>query len=100
MKRIIEKICGTSEISPNFNEIDSSSNYVFNPDVNFQTITLFDSEGNIVNLNSWLECAYYVRGGWTNNISDFINGEQILFIALLIAPFIYLIINKKLLKNE
>jgi len=99
VKKIIEKICGTSKIIPDFNEIDSSPNYVFNPDTNYQTITLFDSEGNVVNLNSWLECAYYVRGGWTNNISDFINGEQILFIALLISPIIYLIINKKLIKK-
>ena len=42
-------------------------------------LRLFDFDGNIVNVNSWLECANYVNGGWTNNISDFTNGEQILF---------------------
>lgn len=99
MKRIIEKICGVSELIPNFNEIDSTPNYVFTPDVNFQTITLFDKEGNIVNLNSWIECAYYVRGGWTNNISDFINGEKFLFLILLLAPILYFIFNKKIKKK-
>lgn len=99
MKRIIEKICGVSDLIPNFNEIDSTPNYVFTPDVNFQTITLFDKEDNIVNLNSWIECAYYVRGGWTNNISDFINGEKILFLILLLAPIFYFIFNKKINKK-
>ena len=23
-------------------------------------------DGNIVNVNSWIECAHYVNGGWDN----------------------------------
>ena len=56
MKKRIEKICGVSENIPNFQEIENSPNFVFSPDESFETITLFDKEGNVVNLNSWLEC--------------------------------------------
>ena len=54
MKKRIEKICGVSENIPNFQEIENSPNFVF-PDESFETITLFDKEGNVVNLNSWLD---------------------------------------------
>ena len=72
-------ICGESDLKPDFEAIGNNPNFVFENDPNFETLRLFDFEGNIVNVNSWLECANYVNGGWTNNISDFTNGEQILF---------------------
>jgi hypothetical protein len=82
MKRKIELICGTSESNPDFEAIDSSSNFVFTPNPDFPPVRLFDLDGNVVFLNSWIECAYYVRGGWTNNVSDFIDGEKILFFLI------------------
>ena len=36
-----------------------------------QTIRLFDIDGNVINVNSWFECANYVNGGWTLNYSNF-----------------------------
>ena len=33
---------------------------------NFDVVVLFDIEGNIINVNSWIECAHYVSGGWFN----------------------------------
>lgn len=99
MKKAIEKICGKTTYIPNFEEIDNSSNFIFTPDANFETIRLFDLEGNIVNLNSWLECAYYVRGGWTNNVSDFINSEKILFFLLLLIPVLYKTLKLKVIKS-
>ena len=72
-------ICGESDLKPDFEAIGTNPNFVFENDPNFESIRLFDFDGNIVNVNSWLECANYVNGGWTNNISDFTNGEQILF---------------------
>lgn len=80
MKNRILKICGESSVRPDFNEIANTPNFVFTPDPNFETVTLFDSVGNVVNLNSWIECAFYVNGGWTNNVSDFYNGEKSVFI--------------------
>lgn len=75
-------ICGESELIPDFEAIGNNPNFVFENDPNFETLQLFDFDGNVVNVNSWLECANYVNGGWTNNVSDFTNGEQILFFVL------------------
>ena len=36
-------------------------------------------EGNIINVNSWIECAHYVNGGWRSKIMMVIGGE-VLFI--------------------
>jgi|TARA_B100000214_G_scaffold375290_1_gene361009 hypothetical protein len=72
-------ICGESDLKPDFEAIGNNPNFVFENDPNFESLRLFDFDGNVVNVNSWLECANYVNGGWTNNISDFTNGEQILF---------------------
>tara|TARA_B000000475_G_C15944167_1_gene426017 strand:- start:93 stop:401 length:309 start_codon:yes stop_codon:yes gene_type:complete len=78
-----EVICGESDLKPDFEAIGNNPNFVFENDPNFETIRLFDIDGNIVNVNSWLECANYVNGGWTNYTSDFVDGERYLFIALL-----------------
>ena len=94
MKRRIEVICGESDLIPNFTEISNSPNYVFIPDPSFNVVSLFDREGNTVNLNSWIECAYYVNGGWTDNLSDFVNGEQIIFFTLVAFSALYLVCKK------
>ena len=90
----IEKICGASNESIDIESIGNDPNFVFVNDPNYETITLFDLEGNIINVNSWLECANYVNGGWTNNVSDFINGERNLFFLTLGSLVIYLIYKK------
>ena len=75
MHKKTKVICGESDLRPNFEEIGNNPNFVFENDPNFETIKLFDIEGNVVNVNSWLECANYVNGSWTNNMSDFYDGE-------------------------
>ena len=102
MKTRIIKICGDSPLIPNFEEISNSPNYVFTPDPNFTKVTLFDVAGNVVNLNSWIECAFYVNGGWTNNVSDFVNGEKTVFLFLVFGSIGYIIFDKflsKIFKN-
>jgi len=86
MNASIKKICGDSEITPNFEEISNDPNFVFPPDPLYETKVLFDLDGNIVNVNSWLECANYVNGGWFSEVSDLINYEQRLFF-ILVAVF-------------
>lgn len=85
-------ICGESDLKPDFEAIGNNPNFVFENDPSYETVRLFDASGNIVNVNSWLECANYVNGGWTDYSSDFVNGEQLLFFALcgLIVLGIYL----------
>ena len=63
MHKRTETICGESSIIPDFEEIGNNPNFVFNPDPNFEPITLFNENGNTVLVNSWLECANYVNGG-------------------------------------
>lgn len=79
MHKKIETICGYSEFKPDFEAIGNNPNFVFENDPSYEAVRLFDVNSNIVNVNSWLECAHYVNGGWTNNYSDFINGEKFLF---------------------
>jgi hypothetical protein len=98
VKNRIFRICGEADIVPNFEEISNNSNYVFTADPAFETITLFDSSNNVVNLNSWTECAYYVNGGWTNNKTDFINGEQIIFFVSIFLISFYFLYEKYLKK--
>ena len=43
-----------------------------------------------------LEIANYVNGNWTNNISDFFNGEKVLFFFLLGFVSVYFVFKKKL----
>tara|TARA_B100001564_G_scaffold167482_1_gene140667 strand:+ start:295 stop:603 length:309 start_codon:yes stop_codon:yes gene_type:complete len=95
MHKKTEVICGISDLKPNFEEIGNNPNFVFENDPNFETIKLFDVEGNIVNVNSWLECANYVNGGWTNNISDFVDGEKFLFFFLTVLLTIGVVVEKK-----
>jgi len=82
MHKKITLICGESDLKPDFEAIGNNPNFVFENDPNFETLRLFDSAGNIVNVNSWIECANYVNGGWTDYSSDFVNGEKYIFFVL------------------
>lgn len=96
MRNLTEKICGKSDIIPDFDAIGNNPNFVFENDPNFTTLRLFDIDGNIVNVNSWLECANYVNGGWTNNFYDFVNGEQNLFFGILAVTLVLSILQVKI----
>ena len=91
MNANIEKICGASEINPDFDAIASNPSFVFEPDKTYETLTLYNSEGSIINVNSWLECANYVNGGWFYNINNLINYEKRLFYILLFFCASYVI---------
>ena len=91
MDKKIYSICGDSDQVVDFEAIGNDPNFVFKNDPNFETIVLYDPEGNIVNVNSWLECANYVNGGWFSEIVDLINYEQRLFITLSIILSITLV---------
>tara|TARA_B100000902_G_scaffold27360_1_gene32939 strand:+ start:1173 stop:1496 length:324 start_codon:yes stop_codon:yes gene_type:complete len=80
--KLIEAICGIKAPNQELIEIASDPNFVFNNDPQFMSLTLFDVDGNIVNVNSWIECAHYVNGGWT---SAYYSGMKSDFIFLLIV---------------
>ena len=83
MNQKIREICGNSDLEFDPEAIANNPNFVFSNDPNYQTIVLFDTEGNIINVNSWIECANYVNGGWSTSVGDLVNGEQILFLSVL-----------------
>lgn len=86
---LIEKICGEK---PDYVEIidpGNDPNFVFTPDSNFNILALYDADGNTVNVNSWLECANYVEGGWFDDISSLVNYERTTFFTLLSVIVLY-----------
>ncbi len=60
----IINLCG--EFPENFQEIDIASNpdFIFENDIAYEAVKLFDIEENTVLVNSFLECHHYVNGGW------------------------------------
>lgn len=62
---IVQKLCGEYPVEYIKPEINSIPNFVFENDVNFETVQLWDVDGNTVFVNSFIECEHYVAGGWT-----------------------------------
>ena len=96
----IELNCGIKPSDIDDIVVGNDPNFVFTNDPNFPTKILYDTEGNIVNVNSWIECSHYVKGGWSSNLNILsINEEQIFFIATLVFFFLtsslFLIIKKR-----
>jgi hypothetical protein len=74
---LIKNLCGINNKDQNLDVIKSDPNFVFQPDSNFQSLNLYDVEGNAVTVNSWLECAHYVSGGWGINQPYIVNNKLI-----------------------
>ena len=81
--QIVENSCGLRPLGTEDIIIGNDPNFVFINDIDFDTVILYDIEGNIINVNSWIECAHYVRGGWSSNSSlSNMNEEFIFFLCL------------------
>ena len=83
MNSKIYEICGESDLLPELENIKNDPNYVFQPDPTFTSINLFNELGNIITVNSWIECANYVNGGWLNRVIETTNYERNLFFGLI-----------------
>ena len=92
-QKIIE-YCGLKPSNVEFVIVGNDPNFVFINDPKFPTLALYDIEGNVINVNSWLECANYVNGGWVNNLDAFINQEKILFFTILLLATAGVVFNK------
>jgi len=88
---IIEKICGQKPPGTDFTIIENDPSFIFVPQSGYDLRVLYDIDGNIINVSSWLECANYVNGGWTNLIPGTINWEKNTFIVYLIICCSYLV---------
>ena len=87
---LIEQNCGTKPQNQELVEIGSDPNFVFVNDPEFNTLILFDVDGNIVNVNSWIECAHYVNGGWLSTYNSGPSGSLILLSITVLISSIYL----------
>ncbi|MDC0051714.1 hypothetical protein OAJ17_03190 [Acidimicrobiaceae bacterium] len=81
-------MCGLPKEGEFLPDIGSDPNFVFVSDPNFDSVRLIDLEGNIINVNSWIECAHYVKGGWSTS-QPFINSEFSVFLILSISVIVY-----------
>ena len=84
---LIEKSCGLNNTGKPFPNIGSNPNFIFENDPLFSTITLYDVDGNVINVNSWVECAHYVNGGWSSVLETGYIGA---FVLLQITAVLYL----------
>ena len=85
----IELNCGIKPSDIDDIVIGNDPNFVFTNDPNFPTKILYDTEGNIVNVNSWIECAHYVRGGWSSSVNfSSIDEEKVFFIGTFLIFFL------------
>tara|TARA_B100000401_G_scaffold267659_1_gene182338 strand:- start:302 stop:616 length:315 start_codon:yes stop_codon:yes gene_type:complete len=91
---IIEKNCGNQPENQEFYIVGNDPDFIFVNDPNFESLRLFDIEGNIINVNSWFECANYVYGGWSVNYNSF-SGD--LFFLTLVGSLMGLYITIKYL---
>tara|TARA_Y100000996_G_scaffold390784_1_gene352281 strand:- start:840 stop:1151 length:312 start_codon:yes stop_codon:yes gene_type:complete len=89
----IERVCGPKLPNQELIEIGNDPNFIFEVDPNFKVLRLYDIDGNIINVNSWIECANYVNGGWSPN--SFQTPGDLIFLSLtLILSFGYFIFKK------
>jgi len=94
----ITLICGESDLIPDFESIGNNPNFVFESDPQFDTLVLYNPDGAVINVNSWLECANYVNGGWESKLVSLINYEKYLFFGLAfvwVSYFIFGFFNRK-----
>lgn len=81
----IEKICGVKPEGIEYFDPGNNPNFIFENDPSFQVLKLYDIDGNVINVNSWFECAHYVTGGWTTNQLFMSNSLKYLSFTLFLA---------------
>ena len=93
---LVTKLCG--EYPEGFIKLDiaNNPNYVFENDPSYSMKQLFDSEGNKVFVNSFVECEHYVVGGWgfAPDTMNEIFFQDILFYTVLLLLFLSFFKNK------
>lgn len=99
----IEVTCGAQPSGVNYIDPGNDPNFVFVNDPSFKAVTLFDVEGNVINVNSWVECVHYLKGGWGSNQILSSMSEQYLSLSLFLiaaATTGLIIYQYKKIKNE
>lgn len=85
----VVKFCGKFPESYIKVDVENNPNFIFENDPSFNSVLLYDFEGNSVVVNSFQECEHYVSGGW--NFQPLQNKEEFLQDNLLNGVFFLLI---------
>ena len=93
-------ICGEQPEGVNYIDPGNDPNFVFVPDPEFDQLTLFNSDGTAINVNSWTECSHYVAGGWSGEIESLYNFEQTIFWILFGISIFYLTLKNFLARSK
>tara|TARA_E500000331_G_C17003561_1_gene603158 strand:+ start:41 stop:373 length:333 start_codon:yes stop_codon:yes gene_type:complete len=88
-QNLIEKVCGIRPPNVEIVDVGNDPNYVFLKDPSFKPINLFDADGNTVIVNSWVECAHYVKGDWSSAFQEIFPGDKYLVLISASAIFLY-----------
>ena len=94
----INNICGESDGTFDLSSIANDPNFIFENDPNFEALKLYNSDGDAIFVNSWVECANYVSGGLSNIISS--NHDELFFYFLSSLLLGYFFIKRYLSKKE
>jgi len=93
MNKEIENNCGLNNTDDTLTDVGNSPDFVFNPDPLYENIILFDPEGNKIIVNSWIECAHYVSGGWSNKLISTLSLQN-LFSFVCVSLVTYFLIKR------
>ena len=90
---IVEELCGV--YPEDFEKLDISSNpdFVFTNDPNYSAKQLFDTAGNKISVNSFVECEHYVSGGWNFTpveSSEFLLQDYLIYVSLFLLVLTFL----------
>lgn len=97
----VEGFCGP--YPSDFIDIDISNDpsFIFQNDIEYDAVKLYDSDGNSVIVNSFFECHHYVKGGWdaTPNLINESFFHNSLFVFSLLSIFLGYIAIKKFFRR-
>lgn len=68
--KTIEEICGEYPLGFVKIDFENNPNYIFKIDPEFLIKQLFDIEGNVVFVNSFIECEHYASNGWNFSLQS------------------------------
>ena len=86
---IIQTFCGKQP--PDSDITNIAENTIFKVDPNFTPINLYDFWGNAATVNSYVECANYVNGGWRPLKTTFFDILEIIGIGTLSAFLLFVV---------
>ena len=81
-KSTVIELCGSYPFDYEYIEIGSDPNFVFESDPGFNVVSLWNSAGEKIFVNSFRECEHYVFGGWDRNpVIDTENNLQLILMV-------------------